>query len=165
MERKAVAMVSGGLDSSLAVRILRNQGIEIFGFHVRNPFECCKGMVARESTDLGIQVTAVSIAEDYFEMLKNPRYNYGRGANPCTDCRIYVARLAKTFMEHVGASFVISGEVIGQRPNSQMRDSLRAIEKQSGLEGLLLRPLSAKLMKPTIPELEVIVDRSLLYDF
>jgi hypothetical protein len=165
MNRKAVALISGGLDSTLAARIVQEQGIEIEGLHVRLPFECCRLNAAQMAGQLDVKITVVTAPDDYYEIVKNPEYHYGRGANPCVDCRIYLLKLARRFMESVGASFVVTGEVAGQRPNSQKLHQMKAVEEGSGLEGLLLRPLSAKLLKPTIPEKKGIVDRERLYRF
>jgi tRNA-specific 2-thiouridylase len=165
MNRKAVALVSGGLDSALAVRIMQEQAIEVEGLHVHLPFACCRLEAAKMALELGISITVTSAGDDYFEMLKNPRYQYGRGANPCTDCRIYLLRMARHFMRTVDASFVVTGEVKGQRPNSQLAHHLRSVEEESGLKGLLLRPLCAKILRPTLPEKKGIVDRNRLYRF
>jgi hypothetical protein len=99
----------------------------------------------------------------YLDVVKRPRYGYGKGINPCVDCRIYLFELARRFMDQVGASFVISGEVIGQRPMSQKRRDLDIIARDAGLEELLLRPLSAKLLPPTLPERIGIIDRERLF--
>lgn len=165
MNRKAVALVSGGLDSALAVRVMQEQGIEVEGLNIRLPFDCCRLQAAKMAADLGIRITVCRAGDDYYGMLRKPRYRYGKGANPCTDCRIYLLRMARRFMEQVGASFVVTGEILGQRPNSQMWNQLRIVGKRSGLEGFLLRPLSARLLPPTVPEQTGIVDRERLYGF
>jgi len=165
MNRKAVALISGGLDSTLAARIVQSLGIEVEGLHVRLPFECCRLNAAQMADQLDVKITVVRAGDDYYDIVKNPEYHYGRGANPCVDCRIYILRLARRFMDTVGASFVVTGEVVGQRPNSQKFHQMKNVEKGSGLEGLLLRPLSAKLLAPTIPEEKGIVDRERLYGF
>jgi tRNA-specific 2-thiouridylase len=162
---RAVALLSGGLDSMLAVRILQEQGFEVDALNVRTIFECCKAQAAKAAADLGARLTVVSVADDYLELLRRPKYGYGKGVNPCIDCRIYMCRMAKRFMEEIGACVVVTGEVLGQRPMSQRRWQVQAIERQSGLEGRLLRPLSAKLLPPTIPEREGQIDREKLYDF
>jgi tRNA U34 2-thiouridine synthase MnmA/TrmU len=104
----------------------------------------------------------IDIAQEYITVVLNPRYGYGSGMNPCADCRIFMLRKARAFMEEVGAQFIFTGEVVGQRPNSQHLHQLRTVERQSGLNGLLLRPLSAKLLPPTIPEKRGWVDRNQL---
>ena len=161
----AVALFSGGLDSILAVRILQEQGIEIEALNIRTPFECCETPASQAAADLGIRMTAVSVEDDYLELIRRPVHGYGKGANPCIDCRLHLTKMARRFMEQVGACVVVTGEVAGQRPMSQKRWQLDLIAKHSGLEGRLLRPLSAKLLEPTKPELEGLVDRDRLYDF
>jgi hypothetical protein len=111
---------------------------------------------------LGIDFMVVKMTKEYIGVIRDPKYGYGSGMNPCVDCRIYMFRIAKRYMEEIGASFVVTGEVLGQRPMSQMRRPLGLIEAESGLEGLLLRPLSAQLLEPTLPELLGIVDRNRL---
>lgn len=164
MEKKAVVLLSGGLDSTLAVRILQEQGIEVEALNIRTQFSCCKDDALAMGQRFGVRVTMISVGEDYLRLIEKPKYGTGRGVNPCVDCRIYMFQIARRFMEQVGASFVATGEVLGQRPMSQQRHQMKWIEKDSRLQGLLLRPLSAKLLEPTQPEEEGIVDRERLYD-
>lgn len=151
---KAVCLLSGGLDSALAAKLVQEQGVHVLGVNIILPF----GRVPRSSTaeavaaSLGIELRAVEFGEAYLEIVKNPRHGYGSNINPCIDCHIHMLEKAKRLMNTEGAHFVVTGEVVGQRPMSQRRDTLRLIEKQSGLEGLLVRPLSALLLDPTIPE-------------
>ena len=163
MNRKAVALVSGGIDSILSIRLLQDQGIEIHGLNLKGTFNCCKDDAARTAALLGIPITILTEGPEYLQLIESPRYGWGHGVNPCTDCRIYMFDLARKFMERIGASFVVSGEVLGQRPNSQRRDCFVSIERDSGLQSLILRPLSAKLLPPTKPETAGIVDRGKLY--
>lgn len=163
--RKAVALFSGGLDSMLAVRVLQQQGFEVEALNVRTIFQCCKAPAARAAAQLGVRLTVLGVGDDYLDLLRNPRHGYGKGCNPCVDCRAYMGRLAGRLMEESGACVVISGEVVGQRPNSQKRQQLGVVARDAGLEGRLLRPLSAKLLPPTIPEIEGLVDRRSLYGF
>ena len=165
MNRKAVALLSGGLDSKLAIRILQEQGIDIEALNFRTIFGCCKDEASAAAHDLGVRVTVVGTDESYLDIVKRPRYGYGKGINPCVDCRIYLFELARRFMDQVGASFVVSGEVVGQRPMSQKRRDLDIIARDAGLEDLLIRPLSAKLLPPTLPERLGVVDRTRLYSF
>jgi hypothetical protein len=164
MNKKAAALLSGGLDSTLAVKILLEQGIEIEAINFQTMFGCCKDDAQKVAHELGIRLTMLPVGMDYVEMVKNPKYGTGKAINPCVDCRIYMFRLAKKFMEQIGASFVISGEVLGQRPMSQRFDCFETIERDAELEGLIVRPLSAKLLEPSLPEKEGIVDRERLYD-
>jgi len=149
----------------LAVRILQEQGIEVDALNVRTLFESCEARAAKAAVDLGVRLTVRSVADDYLDVIRRPTYGYGKAVNPCVDCRLYMGRMAKTHMEEVGACVVASGEVLGQRPMSQQRWQVEAIERESGLEGRLLRPLSAKLLPPTIPEREGLIDREKLYGF
>ncbi|MDA7950811.1 MAG: hypothetical protein MPJ24_04910 [Pirellulaceae bacterium] len=162
---KCVALISGGLDSILAIRLMQEQGIEVEALNFRTVFTCCQDQSAQASHELGVRLTVVGQEDDYLDLLKNPKFGYGKGANPCVDCRIYMFQKAKQFMEQVGAKFIISGEVVGQRPMSQKRNDLSTISHHSDLDDLLLRPLSAKLLPPTLPEREGWVDREKLGDF
>ena len=160
-----VTLLSGGLDSMLAIRIMQDQGIEVEALNFKTMFTCCQDLSAQAANRLGVRLTVVSQEEDYLELIKNPRFGYGKGANPCVDCRIYMFERAHKFMEQIGADFIVSGEVVGQRPMSQKRRDLDVISHHSGLEDLLLRPLSAKLLQPTLPERKGLVNRDLLYAF
>ena len=169
MQKKAIALLSGGLDSTLAVKVLLDQGIVVEALNFTSPFCTCTGKNAgckseavRVAEEFKIPIKVMHKGIDYLEILRNPKHGYGKGMNPCIDCRIFLLKKAKEYMEEIGADFVFTGEVLGQRPMSQRRDTLRVIEKESGLEGLLLRPLSAKHFKPTIPETEGWVDREKL---
>lgn len=156
---KAIGLVSGGLDSSIAVALIRLQGIEVVALNFVSPFFGRKGFLRRAMEKLGAEFREIPVGEEYLDIVKNPRFGYGKNLNPCIDCKIFMLRKAKAIMEEEGASFVFTGEVVGQRPKSQMRDTLRLIERESGLSGFLLRPLSAKLLPPTIPEKEGWVKR------
>ncbi len=167
---KAIALVSGGLDSTLAVKVVIEQGIDVVGLNFLSPFCLCNRkagckFIAKKIVDeFGIELKALYMGEEYIEIIKNPRHGYGKNLNPCIDCRILMLRRARDFMQEIGASFIITGEVLGQRPMSQYRDALRVIERESGLEGLLLRPLSAKLLPLSTPEKEGWVDREKLLE-
>jgi hypothetical protein len=162
---KAVALFSGGLDSSLAILIVQRQGIDVHALNIRTPFDCCRAPAAQLAHQLGTKLTVLSVNDDYIDVLRRPVYGYGKGINPCVDCRIYMAKMAKRLMEDIGACLVITGEVVGQRPMSQKKRDLTIIEEQSGLQGRLLRPLSAKLLPPTIAEEQRVIDRSELHAF
>ena len=168
MNKKAVALLSGGLDSTVAVRLLLEQGIEITAVNFKTPFCCCnrtKGCgneAARVAKEFGIPVKLIYVDKEYLEMVRAPRFGYGSGINPCLDCRIFMHKRAAAFMEEIGATFLITGEVLGQRPMSQRRDAMRLIDRESGLAGRILRPLSAGLLEPTLPEEQGIVDRARL---
>jgi tRNA U34 2-thiouridine synthase MnmA/TrmU len=165
MTTRAVALLSGGLDSILAIRILQEQGIEVEALNFRTMFACCQETASQAAAQLGVRLSVIGAEDEYLDVIRKPQFGYGRGVNPCIDCRIYMFERSRTFMEEVGASMVVSGEVLGQRPKSQKRIDLEIIARHSGLEGQLLRPLSAKLLPATIPELDGEVDRERLYDF
>ena len=169
---QAIALLSGGLDSSLAVKMMIDQGIAVTAIHFTSPFcNCtsknagCKNQAVKVAREFGVPIRVIHKGMDYMRMVQDPPHGHGRGMNPCIDCRIYMLRKVKEMMAGSGASFVITGEVLGQRPMSQHRAAIRLIEKESGLEGLILRPLSAQHFPPTIPEWEGIVDRQRLLSF
>ena len=165
---KALALLSGGLDSTLAIRVILAQGVEVEALSFVTPFCLCGrgggcGSEARKAADwMDVKLSVLNLGTEFIERIRNPKYGYGKNLNPCIDCRILMHRKARTHMKEIGASFVITGEVLGQRPKSQHRAALRIIEKESGLDGLVVRPLSAKLFPPTIPEREGWVDRAKL---
>lgn len=162
---RCVALLSGGLDSKLAIRIMQEQGVEVEALNFKTLFTCCQDQSAQAAAELGVRLTIVGQDDDYLELVAAPQFGYGRGANPCIDCRIYMFEKAKRFMTKVDAQFVVSGEVVGQRPKSQKRRDLELISQHSQLDDLLLRPLSARRLPPTRPEREGWVDRNRLYDF
>ncbi|MFQ6025145.1 MAG: tRNA (5-methylaminomethyl-2-thiouridylate)-methyltransferase [Nitrosopumilaceae archaeon] len=164
-KKKVVALLSGGLDSQLAVRMMKNQGFEVSAVAIKTPFcdfDCGRGcgFEIREKADaLCVDLKTVYLGDEYIEMLKNPKYGFGSGMNPCIDCRAMMFEAAKKHMEEIGAEFIISGEVLGQRPMSQHAPALKTIEKESGLEGKIVRPLSAALLPPTDPEKNGLIKR------
>jgi len=163
--RRVIALISGGLDSALAARMVQDQGLEVHGLNVR-PLYGATDVQARQAADvLGIPLEIADVEDDFLAMLRYPRFGYGKGMNPCVDCRIYMSRIAARRMEQLEACAVVSGEVLGQRPMSQKRPDLEAVAKHSGLEGRLLRPLSALLLEPTIAEREGLIDRERLGRF
>lgn len=166
-KKKAVALLSGGLDSTLTVKLMLDQGVEVICLNMRTPFCLCddEGKCFSDSVAEKYNLKLIRIygGEDYLEIIKDPRHGYGKNMNPCIDCRIYLLIKAKKIMEAEGADFVFTGEVLGERPMSQRLDALRLIERESGLEGKILRPLSARLLEPTIPEKEGLIDRERLF--
>lgn len=169
MNKKALSLLSGGLDSVIAARLMLEQGIEVIGLHFVSSFCDSKrkerdDVVVRTASELGIKVLIRDKGPGYVEVVTKPKHGYGKNMNPCIDCRIYMLQEARRVMEEEGASFLVTGEVVGQRPMSQMRDTIRLIEKESGLTGLIVRPLSAKLLAPSEAESQGIVDRSQLLD-
>lgn len=155
---KVLALFSGGLDSTLAVKMMTEQGLEVLALNFVSPFCCCdrtKGCssgIKTKADKLGVEFKSIYLGREYLDIVKNPKHGYGRNLNPCIDCRILKFKKAKEVMNEVGASFIISGEVLGQRPMSQHRQALNLIDKESGLEGIVLRPLSAKYFPTTIAE-------------
>ncbi len=172
---KAVGLFSGGLDSTLAVRIMLEQGIRVSALHFRTGFSFVERKrvagrgpagpsdAERAAAMLGVHLEVIDVSDEYLPLVLQPRYGYGSGMNPCVDCRIFLLRKARAWMETHGYHFVFTGEVVGQRPKSQMRPTLNTVERESGLRGYLLRPLSARLLKPTVPEQRGWVDRESLY--
>ena len=160
---KAVALFSGGLDSILAVKLIQEQGIEVKGVNFKTPFFGLDEILVI-TKDLDIDLEIIDITEELLKVLKKPKYGFGKNMNPCIDCHALMFKKAGEYMAKIGASFILSGEVLGERPMSQNRNSLNIIERESGFEGRILRPLSALLLPETIPEKEGLVDRSKLLD-
>ena len=168
---KALVLVSGGLDSILAARLMLDQGIEVEAVNCVNilsrtsragkPHEYPP---RRAADQLGVRLRVVNITSEFLDTVRSPRHGYGSSMNPCIDCRILTLRTAGRMMEETGARFLVTGEVLGQRPMSQHWSAIEIVDSESGLEGLVLRPLSAQLLEPTVPEREGWVDRSRLLD-
>ena len=158
---KAVALFSGGLDSILAVKLIEEQGIKVKGVNFKTPFfGPDKTFLAAKN--LGMDLEIIDITQELLEILRNPKHGLGKNMNPCIDCHTLMIKKAGEYMAKIGASFIFSGEVLGERPMSQNRNSLSIIERESGFEGRILRPLSALLLAETIPEKEGLVDRNKL---
>jgi len=169
---KAIALYSGGLDSTLAILVMLRQGIKVTAITFLNHFGCNisdKSSCSREpfsaAQKFGFEVKLSHLSERFLEIVKNPKHGYGKNMNPCIDCRILMLQEAKKLMDMIGADFLITGEVLGQRPMSQRKSLFPMIDKEAGCRGYVLRPLSAKLLDITIPEQNGIVKRDLLYDF
>lgn len=177
---KAVALISGGLDSMLAVKVIQQQGIYVEGINFYTGF-CHSGHTSairnRKSgaplrndalwvaEQLGIKLHIIDIVEPYKAILLNPKHGYGKHANPCLDCKIFMVQQAYQWMLEQGFDFIVTGEVVGQRPKSQRRTTMPIVAKESGAEDRLLRPLCAKLLPPTLAERKGWVNREALYDF
>ena len=169
---KAIGLLSGGLDSVLAVALIKQQGIEVTGLLIRTGFTDHKEVSAdgkRSVEDtakaLGIKFRIENIQEEYWDTLLYPKYGYGKNVNPCLDCHLHMIHVAARVMKEEGADFVFTGEVLGQRPKSQLAHQMKIALQESGIEGKLLRPLSALCLEPTRPELEGLVDRTKLKGF
>ena len=164
-KKKVVALLSGGLDSQLAVKMMQKEGFDISAVAIKTPFcdfDCGRGCgfeIRERADDLGVNLKTVYLGDEYIEMLKNPKHGFGSGFNPCIDCRSMMFKAAKEHMKEIGAEFIISGEVVGQRPMSQHRPALKTIEKESELEGKILRPLSARLLPPIDAEKQGLIKR------
>jgi len=164
-KKKVVALLSGGLDSTLAVKMMQKQGFEVSAVAIKTPFcdfDCGRGCgfeIRERADDLGVDLKTVYLGDEYIEMLKNPKHGFGSGMNPCIDCRGMMFDAAKKHMDEIGAEFIISGEVLGQRPMSQFRPALKTIEKISNLEGKIVRPLSAGLLAKTDAEKNGLIKR------
>lgn len=178
--RKAVALISGGLDSLLAARLMLDQGIHVEGINFYTGF-CVEGHTHAirkkdkskpkrnnalwSAEQLGIKLHIIDIIEEYKQVVINPKHGYGANMNPCLDCKIFMVSKAKQWMDEHGFDFIITGEVMGQRPMSQRKDLLPVVVEESGAEERLLRPLCAQNLAPTLPEREGWVDRDKLLKF
>ncbi len=170
MGKKVIAMLSGGLDSLLAVKIMLEQGFEVIGLHFILTFTNSKIKKEKDNYKefsihpiLKIKVLNIYNDLEYFKIIEKPKYGYGQGINPCIDCKIYMFKKAKELMKEFGASFIVTGEVLGQRPMSQLKRQMEIIEKEAGLQNIILRPLSALLLPETEPEKNGLVDRQKLF--
>jgi len=179
-QRKAVALISGGLDSLLATKLILDQGIHVEGINFFTGF-CVEGHTHAikkkdkakpkrnnalwSAEQLGIKLHIIDVIDEYKEVLINPKHGYGANMNPCLDCKIFMVHKAKQWMQENDFDFIITGEVIGQRPMSQRRDTMPVIADESGADDRLLRPLCAKNLPATRPEREGWVDREQLFDF
>jgi len=177
---KAVGLMSGGLDSTLAARLLKDQGVDVVGLYFNTGF-CTydhRRAIGRKNEDprrlrnhalqagaaAQVEIRVIDVADEYLEMVKNPKHGYGNAANPCIDCRIFMLGKAREIADQEGAEIIFTGEVLGQRPMSQHMDSLKLIERETELKGRLLRPLSARRLSATVAEREGRVDREQLLD-
>lgn len=163
---KAIALFSGGLDSTLAIKLIIDQGIEVLAININTGFGSTKDRLSHMQNmceQVGAELKIIDIQSEFLqEVLFDPKHGYGKNFNPCIDCHAKMFAVAKRVMEAEGASFLITGEVMGQRPMSQNKDSLQTVLNESNCDGILLRPLSAKALAPTIPEIDGVVDREKL---
>jgi len=178
MTKKAVALISGGLDSLLAAKLIQDQGIRVEGINFFTGF-CVEGhthAIRKKDRDkvkrnnalwvaeqLGIKLHIIDIVEEYKDVVINPKHGYGANLNPCLDCKIFMVQKAHEWLRQNDFDFIITGEVMGQRPMSQRKKTLPVVSAESGAEDLLLRPLCAKNLPETRPEKEGWVDRALLH--
>ena len=172
---KAVALISGGLDSMLAARVVKVEGLNFFtGFGVEGHTHAIRNHDRKRSKrnnalwvaeQLGIKLHIVDVIEEYKDVVINPRHGYGANLNPCLDCKSFMVGKARQWIQAHGFDFIVTGEVVGQRPMSQRRDTFPVVQRESGAGDLLWRPLCAKLQTPSAAERNGWVDRQLLYDF
>lgn len=167
--RKAVALISGGLDSALAISLVKRQGIDVTALHFTSFFSPLdtseqRSPVRALARQLGVPLVLIPKGPEFLDLIRNPKHGHGKNLNPCIDCRIYTLVKAREFMKEAGASFLVTGEVAGQRPMSQRKDTIRFIEKRSGCDGIIVRPLSAKALPESLPERQGIVDREQFLD-
>lgn len=160
---RALAMVSGGLDSILAAKLIKDQGIEVIGICFKSYF-FGPGNAIKMTKQVGIPLEVVDFSEEHFDLVKNPKHGYGKNINPCIDCHAMMLNYTGKLLEKYNADFIITGEVLNQRPMSQNRISLDIVRKESGFSDKILRPLCAKNLNPTKMELEGLVDREKLMD-
>ncbi len=169
MNKKAIVLFSGGLDSILAAKVIMDQGIDLVGMNFIMEFaardiEAHKEKIRQTASQINLETEIIDISKEFLHLLKKPPHGFGGHMNPCIDCKIFMLKKAKSLMKKYGAAFVITGEVLGERPMSQHRKSLEVIEAESGLKDYLLRPLSAKLLPETKIERQNLVDREKLFD-
>ena len=165
---KALALLSGGLDSTLAIEVIKRQGIEVTALNIVTACcrctasNSCKLEAVKVSEKLNVPIKVINATREMIEIVKNPKFGFGKNINPCIDCRINLFRTAGKYMKEIGASFIFTGEVIGQRPMSQRKEAMKKIDREANLTGYVLRPLCAKHLEPTIPEEKGLVDREQL---
>jgi tRNA-specific 2-thiouridylase len=162
---KALALLSGGLDSTLAAKLILNQGIDVVAINFVTPFCSCEkgGCEATEAAkQLSVPLKVVNVGDEYLNMVRKPKHGYGRNMNPCIDCRIFIVKQAKKYAKEIGAAFIFTGEVLDERPMSQHFKAMKIIEEEAGLKGKILRPLSARLLPETVFEKKGLVDREKL---
>lgn len=160
---KALAMISGGLDSTLAAKLMKDQGVEVIGICFKSHFFGPKNAI-KMTKQIDIPLEVVDFSNEHFELVKSPKHGYGKNINPCIDCHTMMLNYTGKLLERYEADFIITGEVLNQRPMSQNRISLDIVKKESGFSDKILRPLCAKNLNPTKMELEGLVDREKLLD-
>ncbi|MEA1898464.1 MAG: tRNA 4-thiouridine(8) synthase ThiI [Bacteroidota bacterium] len=163
MKTKCLLLFSGGLDSILAAKILMEQKIQVQGITFKSYFFNAE-QAKKAAKKIKLPLKIIDFSKEHFEMVKNPKYGYGKAINPCIDCHLLMLKTAKKILTKEKYDFIATGEVLGERPMSQNKSAMELLEKQSGLTGSLLRPLSAKLLEQTIPEKSGLINRKKLLD-
>lgn len=163
---RALALLSGGLDSVLAARVVMEQGVEVIGIYFSAPFWSNEKkeaeFIKRVAGENGLEIKVVPVGDEYVDIIQKPEYGWGKAINPCVDCKVFMLKKAKKLLREFNAQFLITGEVVGQRPMSQHKSALNYIEKHADVRGVLLRPLSAKILPETEIEKQGLVDREKL---
>jgi len=162
---KALALLSGGLDSTLTLKLALDLGVKVEAVNFVSPFCLCRkgGCGAYDvAKNFDVPLKTVNVGTEYLRVVRRPKFGYGKNMNPCIDCRIFMLKKAKQIARKTGASFILTGEVLNQRPMSQHREALYLIEREAGLEGGILRPLSARLLRETAAEQKGLIDRDRL---
>jgi tRNA U34 2-thiouridine synthase MnmA/TrmU len=167
LSTKAVALISGGLDSVLAAKVIMEQGFDVLGLYFTSAFSKSFGNeqdthAARVARAIGIDLRVMDMGQEYIDLVRNPAHGYGKNVNPCIDCKIFMLKQAKAVMKEINAPFVVTGEVLGQRPMSQRRDTFHVIERDADMRGMIVRPLSANLLPPTRAEQDGLIHREKL---
>jgi hypothetical protein len=165
MSARCLALLSGKLDCVLAARLVQDQGVEVVGLFVQTPFNGAPERAQRAAEALAVPLEVVRTGDDYLAQVRDPRFGHEKGACPLLDCRIHLLSLARERLTKLGADFLVTGDVLGQRRMSQRRRDLEVIDFHARVEDIVVRPLSAKLLAPTRPEREGLVDRQRLFDF
>jgi len=160
---RALAMISGGLDSILAAKLIKEQGIEVIGICFKSYF-FNEENAKRMTKQIGIQLEVIDFSKEHFDMVRDPKHGWGKNMNPCIDCHSMMMRYSGELLKNFNADFIITGEVLNQRPMSQNRSALDVVKKQSGFSDKILRPLCAKNLKETQMEIDGLVDREKLLD-
>ena len=165
---KALGLFSGGLDSALAIKLVQDQGIEVIAINFVSPFCTCVNegcSIVGLAEKLGVKIKLMNKGTDFFKIVRNPKHGYGKNVNPCIDCKIFILKKSKAYAKEIGAKFLFTGDVVGQRPMSQHFKTLMLIEKEAGLSGKIVRPLSASLLPPTEAEKKGWINRKKLLAF
>jgi len=160
---RTLALLSGGLDSALAIKLVQEQGVKVTALNFTSPFiQTRLETVRRIAENLKVNLVTLDLGMEHLKIVRNPRYGYGSQINPCVDCRILMLTRARSYAKRIHASFIVTGEVLDQRPMTQRLSVMKLIEREAGVEGVVLRPLSAKVLPETRVEREGLINREKL---